>query len=31
MVIIPLLATELKATLNGNPTNDFYGDRNLAV
>ena len=24
MVIVPLLTIELKATPNGNPTNDFY-------
>ena len=27
MVIVHLLAIELKATLNGNPTNDFYWGR----
>ena len=31
IVITPLLATELKATLNDNANNDFFGCRNLAL
>ena len=31
MVIIPLLVIELKATPNGNPRDDFFGGRNLAL